>query len=440
MMINQLEYGEQVGTVAQRLDKAWLIYTSKEATVEAKMDALNFMIYIFDLSELSLTLSENKSNLNDLLFEMMKERESKKIDNPEYVPIINSGRYLLYYYARLLDYAVSKDEIANDAFLKRALKIGHLLDVNPSDKVSDFDSEFGVDYLNKEQRIKYDVTIHNGLFYQNGQLFDSTEKIAHDKKSYVAYTLNANGQLSCFEHLYGLVNDDYQSISHSSINAGAPVLSAGEMEIKQGKLISINTFSGHYNPSLHSLVNFLDYLSERGVDISATYVYIQSSLNTQQLGVQVTPVVLGDNDRWYRLSAADLVISLKSILKKNIDSLEEYMNSPETLKKLKKLKKLESINSIPKVEIAKQFQNDLMIFVYSLENPKSLNELTLMLKLFENTIELYQQELRHLRLNKGRLDQQLMNMKNEIGTVREKTKDFSDYGSKNRIKNLKKMY
>lgn len=54
---------------------------------------------------------------------------------------------------------------------------------------------------------------------------------------------------------------------HSSFVAGRPVKTAGRVKIKDGKIRSIDNFSGHYKPSkesLHKIVDFLKKSSRMG--------------------------------------------------------------------------------------------------------------------------------------------------------------------------------
>lgn len=109
------------------------------------------------------------------------------------------------------------------------------------------------------------------LFHRH-HLFSTKNMIAHGKKGYAAFTLNINGELSVFNH-----KCTKDGIAHSSMNAGAPVISAGELMIHNGRLISINTFSGHYEPSLYSQLRILDHFSRRGIDLSATTILTQQN-------------------------------------------------------------------------------------------------------------------------------------------------------------------
>lgn len=63
--------------------------------------------------------------------------------------------------------------------------------------------------------------------------------------------------------------------NHTSLSNGKAVLAAGNLQVKEGKIIAIDTFSGHYKPTEIQLITFLEYLRNSNVDINTikvTYV------------------------------------------------------------------------------------------------------------------------------------------------------------------------
>ena len=55
---------------------------------------------------------------------------------------------------------------------------------------------------------------------------------------------------------------------HSSFTHGTAVLAAGELKVSaEGRLISLNTLSGHYRPGAPQLATMLDFLQSNGVQI-----------------------------------------------------------------------------------------------------------------------------------------------------------------------------
>jgi hypothetical protein len=54
------------------------------------------------------------------------------------------------------------------------------------------------------------------------------------------------------------------------------VLGAFELHIKDGQIIGITNYSGHYDPTLSHLNSFIDYLLQMGVDLSNCQIYFKS--------------------------------------------------------------------------------------------------------------------------------------------------------------------
>lgn len=316
-------YSSSWGSVAKRLDSAWSDYQDSSLPDEQRLNALEYMIYILDIN----FVSHSQESLNELLVKLMDTRAQKKDRNPDYIPILRSGRYQLETKARVLQ-STKTSNVSDDNEIQQAFKAHKLLDVNRSDKHNDKVDR--ITYLTAEQRAEYNIQIHEGLFKQSGDVFDSSHYIAHKKPGYVAFTFNTNGELSVFNHLGGRKDSQGRRLAHSSMNAGSPILATGEMEIKQGKLVSINTFSGRYEPSLYSLTLFLEYLSDRDIDISETKVYLQKPIK-ETSGLQSAKVYIkGDIIAWYVVSATALLMNVRAIMERNLYSINEYLNSLQT--------------------------------------------------------------------------------------------------------------
>lgn len=67
-----------------------------------------------------------------------------------------------------------------------------------------------------------------------------------------------------------------EEINHSSFLAGGAVLSAGELEFKDGELKSISDKSGHYETNRAMLVKGLKVFRDKGIDLSRVILYFQS--------------------------------------------------------------------------------------------------------------------------------------------------------------------
>jgi hypothetical protein len=59
---------------------------------------------------------------------------------------------------------------------------------------------------------------------------------------------------------------------HSSITGGRPVDAAGEIEIRDGRVVAISSASGHYRPGPEHLLNTLSWLAGRGIEVSGVKV------------------------------------------------------------------------------------------------------------------------------------------------------------------------
>lgn len=71
-----------------------------------------------------------------------------------------------------------------------------------------------------------------------------------------------------------LLTSDLETIHHSSLLAGAPVASAGEIFVKDGLVVGITDRSGHYLPAPDIFRQVLEELRGRGVDLQQTKVSI----------------------------------------------------------------------------------------------------------------------------------------------------------------------
>ncbi|MCL9685543.1 hypothetical protein [Legionella maioricensis] len=422
-------FSSKNGTVATRLDQAWADYKNQALSDKDRIEALDFMIYVFDIKK----FSNEKNELNKILTNLMAERESKKQENPNYIPVLSSGKYH-FEKARVLK-ATTSTKISPEEDIQRDFNAGNLLDVNRQDKRED--KYHGTTYLTPEERAEYSIEIHNGLLHKEGKVFDSSRLIAHDKRGFVAFTLNANGELSVFEHLSMTLDKKGRKLAHSSMNAGAPVLSAGEMEIKNGKLISINTYSGHYEPSLYSVARFLEYLSDRGVDISETKVFLQHPPGKES-GLQSKPVYLkGDKQPWHEVSATDIVHSVKSIMKSNLNSLDDYLNSTKTIL-LRDVFQNELTQA--KSAIAQNFYDELLFTMDMMKDSSSLADINTSLECLESIITRHSAELEQLNGKTGRLDSKFAEMKAQIKEAREKLEGIDDTSENERVESFKSSF
>lgn len=406
-------FSNKHGTLASRLDDAWADYQKKSLSDQERLKALDFMIYVFDIKK----FSNEQDYLNRILAKLMAQRENKKKENPDFVPMRFTGKYQLETKAQILDPTeiTKKSPIDN---IQSAFEANELLDVNQEDKRAD--SLSGRTYLSTEQRAEYRIDISNGKFHKEGRVFDSAHLKAHNKAGYVAFTLNANGELSVFEHVYGELDKQGRKLTHSSMNAGAPVLAAGEMNIRNGKLISINTYSGHYTPSLYSVMRFLEYLSDKGIDISESKVYLQNP----PAGLQSKAVFIkGDNDPWHEVPATAIVHSVKKVMNNNLSSLNDYLNSNKTrlFRDVFRTKLTQA-----KSEIAERFRNELLIIEDVIKDSSSLADKKIALEVLDSIITRYSKEFEKLNSKTGRLDSKFSEMKTQIQEAQQTFKKLDE--------------
>ena len=120
-------------------------------------------------------------------------------------------------------------------------------------------------YLDESQRTPYEVTVNNGLLVHasgplKGQLVDtSTMTSLHSRgKNTAIFVMDPEGKLYIGSHTPG-------EFHHSSFLSGAPVASAGEMTVKNGKILEISNESGHYQPKQSLNNQVISELKHKGM-------------------------------------------------------------------------------------------------------------------------------------------------------------------------------
>jgi hypothetical protein len=109
-----------------------------------------------------------------------------------------------------------------------------------------------VNYLEPQDLVKRRLSLENGQFTRGGQPLDDGKYI---------FVVDQEGHLIADKPRAG-------SIHHSSLSAGKPVLTAGEFQIENGKLVKITNQSGHFRPSEQSFEHLLIELHEQGLDLN----------------------------------------------------------------------------------------------------------------------------------------------------------------------------
>ncbi|MDI1351175.1 MAG: hypothetical protein PSV35_00140 [bacterium] len=261
MLKNKSIYKEKSGTLAERIDFAWSIYTLNNKIKlpelnKIKKEALLFLTYALDIRD--------PQDVNGQLINLMAEREKVKAVNPGYIPGKSPNR-LPFNPAEIIPSATPMNKKNESPQIAEAIRNNELLDVNSGSK--QLDTEKKTIFLTEQERAERRVIISNGQFKKNGINFDTSNMHSHKKEGFAAFTLNANGELSVFVH-----NQMRDRFAHSSMNAGVPVVAAGEIKIENGVLKGITTHSGHYRPSLFNVYRLLEHFNAQGIDTSQAIV------------------------------------------------------------------------------------------------------------------------------------------------------------------------
>lgn len=254
---NNSIYDESKDLLANRIDFAWEAYIDEKNQKNLREKALLFLIYAFDLTDIK--------DINGQLITLMAKRKAYKSTNPEFIPGLEPQN-LPFKPELVIPEPTPKYGQSTNPIIKQAIANKDLVDVNNDDK--SYDMGGSTKFFTSQERAKFRVIIHKGLFYKNNALFDTSKMISHYKYGFASYTLNSNGELSIFNHK-GMVD----GIGHSSPNSGAPVVSAGEIKIYDGKLIALTPYSGHYKPSLFNVFRVFEYFAHRHVDLSKAELY-----------------------------------------------------------------------------------------------------------------------------------------------------------------------
>jgi len=124
----------------------------------------------------------------------------------------------------------------------------------------------GVRYLTPDELADYRVFARDGKLYsaEDGGLFDTSggRSLHTGGSGRAIFVMDNQGNLYASEaHALG-------DFHHSSFLAGQPVAGAGEIVVRDGKLIEITDRSGHYKPAPNFLQQVLDQLEAQGIDVS----------------------------------------------------------------------------------------------------------------------------------------------------------------------------
>lgn len=117
-----------------------------------------------------------------------------------------------------------------------------------------------VNIFDKDKLDKYEVYQVNGRVHYN---FDNKSTLidTNDISVEYMYVLTIDNKLK-------IVRAEENDIRHVSLTAGEPILSAGNIWIKNGYINKIFFRSGHYRPKLSHYKIMLDYLVSKHFDLT----------------------------------------------------------------------------------------------------------------------------------------------------------------------------
>ncbi len=126
-----------------------------------------------------------------------------------------------------------------------------------------------VKYFDEIERNRNRVSIENGrIINSNRRPFDSLNIDAPFNNGKAIFVVDSKGNI--FTH----TNPYPGQIHHSSFLKGEPVVMAGEIEVFNGILIGITNNTGHYHTKEKHIIQFLEILKKKGVDIQSVEITI----------------------------------------------------------------------------------------------------------------------------------------------------------------------
>lgn len=430
-----LIYREDAGHLGDKIDYAWSVYQTAPFMAGSpdtnefeaqKKAALMFLIYALDIQDSAL----DSERLNAQLQQLIDERQQHKKTNPEYIPG-KSPAHLPFTPQETVPLRTTKHGKSNQPRVKKGIKSKEILDVHDDSKKDD--ETVSLFITSSVERAQYRVNIHQGLFKKNGALFDTHKMISHGKPGFASFTLNANGELSVFSHL-----NKRNGFTHSTMNAGAPIVVAGEIRIVDGVLKAITTYSGHYQPSLFNVYRLLEYFSRHNVDISRATVITFQNPSLYLTGLESRIYYVNNVADGYGTSASQIYNGIDELIVSCIKKLQ-----PSSLDKFKtklpgtKLARQRSI-------LIEQFQQELLNFQNDLKSDLSPFELQFKLVELERIITLYEEQNNTLsqkygkQSSKDRLANTLLSQKKDIDDFKIGKK--ADNADHQKMQSMKKIY
>lgn len=131
-------------------------------------------------------------------------------------------------------------------------------------------SDINVMYFTDKELRNFQVNIDKGFLYKNSKLLVD--------KNYI-FVLKPNHEF----YIGNKIEMTFGKIQHSSFTRGGPVKSAGWIKFdQQGNVIEIANFSGHYRPAAEQVMNILQFLYAKSVNLSQLSIVFSPSWNSRK--------------------------------------------------------------------------------------------------------------------------------------------------------------
>lgn len=207
--------------------------------------------------------------------------------------------------------------------------ISQLEEVRVEDDDPDKEYLLGISYLDERERDHYRVFPQSGklhrMQYDGKNEFvplksvpaDTSKFSCHEKDGYASFVINARGEIYMGDHIE-------RKFHHSAFMSGGDVLFAGEIKIdKDGTILAITNYSGHYQPGLKSLFHCYEYLRDLGLDMSHC-VFHEMDKMKQQRAFKTLQLKLPNI---MTLIKEDSPIALKEMTKITNNSFVKYLST-----------------------------------------------------------------------------------------------------------------
>lgn len=132
------------------------------------------------------------------------------------------------------------------------------------------------------------LKIVGGRLFLGGAPFDTTNMSTYfSGLGYAIYVMSQEGNLYVSSHSIGYRH-------HSSLLAGRNVAGAGEMQVRNGRLLWLSNKSGHYQPSVVHLLQTLSQLQKAGVPMTFSVTVLPSRKWYYSVGALLEELKLND--------------------------------------------------------------------------------------------------------------------------------------------------